>query len=176
MPDEQVTNKAKLLAILVEAYRAEYDDLSKIWSGLDTKAQGNVTICGIFVAGVLAFVRDVSHGTPLDRLVFITLALICLVASILASIRALRISEVRSAPMGIELDGMVNDLTALDTVEDERMEFFLHDHAKLWLETNSEIQKLNDGKAYWVEWSQVLITAAILLATAFIVLVIWEKT
>jgi hypothetical protein len=47
-----------LLRDALDAYQKEYRELIDKWRNLEGKAQGVVTVSGIFLAGMFAFIRN----------------------------------------------------------------------------------------------------------------------
>ena len=76
---------------ILDSLRAEYRELSETWRHIESKAQGAVTILGIFLAGVFAFIRLLPEdATPVEKW-FLVAALALLAFSIVCAVLALRI-------------------------------------------------------------------------------------
>jgi len=58
------TPREKAAAEIIAAYESEFDRLEDTWKGLETKAQGTITVAGVFIGFVLAFAKDLSTTTP----------------------------------------------------------------------------------------------------------------
>src|SRR5712664_36470 len=107
-------NKAEakdfLCQTALEAFREDYEKLTDTWRTLENKAQGNVAIAGIFIAGAFAFIREISKGTHLYEKILLLLALISLVMAVILSIWTLRIRLVAVPLLGKNVHRLVNDL------------------------------------------------------------------
>ena len=85
---------------LFDSYRDEYKEISDIWRGLETKAQGNIAIAGIFIAGAFAFIAKPETGIHWLEKQFLIASLVFLVISVVSSVLVLKVREVYFPPMG----------------------------------------------------------------------------
>jgi hypothetical protein len=151
------------LTSALEAFRAEYADLSDTWRQLEAKAQGTVAIAGIFLAAAYAFVRDLRAATSSGLLrIGIALAVLLFLASVVLAVLALRVREVQAPPVGDTLRELAEDLMQVSPADrGERMPDFLRDQMRLWPETNADLRKQTEAKAGQVRWAQRLLLFAI---------------
>lgn len=152
-----------LLGEAVNAYKAEYRDLSDTWRQIETKAQGSGSIAGIFVAAAFAWARDLpAQFMPWQRVVLCA-GIGLLIVAVAFSLAGLRIRRVAPPPVGESIREMVKDLLR-NMKENERKKramAFLNDQMTLWSNSNQEMLTANNGKANWVAVSQCALLAAI---------------
>ena len=152
----------ELLQSTLSAYTEEYRELNDTWKYLDNKAQGNIAVSGIFLAGVFAFVRALSATSALYEKEFLTGAVITLLLSVACAILVLRIRKFRGAPLGDTLNRLIQDLLgSKETGSTERFDNFLQDQVKMWSRVNKQLHSVNQSKATYLFWSQVFLLVAI---------------
>src|SRR6266852_3037846 len=93
--DEALKIRTSWSEAVLDTYRKEYAELSDVWKGIDTKAQGTATIAGVFVAAAFTFAKDLT-GNKLDNLGrwLLAVAIFLLIVSIAFSVFALKMREV----------------------------------------------------------------------------------
>ncbi len=74
-----------LPALALQAHRDDFDELEDTWQRVDAKAQGAATIAGVFLAAVLAFVRELDALNYFNKWL-LTGGIVLLVASIAAAV------------------------------------------------------------------------------------------
>ena len=151
---------------LLTSCRDEYKDRSDIWRGLETKAQGNIAIAGIFIAGVFAFLRDVSGSADLVERALLGLTVITLVGSVVLSVRALRVQDAPPPPMAAAIQPIWEHLDMANHDLRNRLWTFLRDYSDLWCSANAEMKRLIGLKASHVSKAQALMVIAVLLVAA----------
>jgi hypothetical protein len=162
----------QLLSATLDTFKSEYEELSEVWRNLDAKAQGNVAVCGIFVAGILAFISD-AQGHSCCQKILLSSTIACLSICVVIAVLVLRVREVVAAPMGERLAELVNDLAAAGDFDDVRFLNFLADQARLWRDANDQVREVNHKKADCLFASQCLLVIAIGLAITTILFKLW---
>ncbi|PYQ28268.1 MAG: hypothetical protein DMF56_15745 [Acidobacteria bacterium] len=155
---------------LREAYREEFKNIVEAWKTLETKAQGVITVCGIFVAAAFAHLRDASLLATSTRLV-VSVVLALLIGSILFALQSLQLRPVTLPPLGTFLRQGVHDVTRQGdaSIADLARRFDIEIEAA-WEETIQAIVRLNIRKARGVTAAQILAVAAVLAAGASTIL------
>jgi hypothetical protein len=86
----------------VNAYKYEYDKILANWTGIETKAQTTITIAGIFIAALVAFLHDAASQIDRQR-GFLFVAAIFLLGAVMAASFVLLLKEVPRPPQGNKL-------------------------------------------------------------------------
>jgi hypothetical protein len=159
--------RESLRASTIAAYQEQYKDLMDTWKGLETKSQGNIAIAGIFIAGSFAIMKDILPLLhTVERLIF-SIALGCLVVSIILSILSLQVREVVEPPLGdkqYDLGRLL--ITALNENEfKEQISNALNTQILWWQEAITKAKTVFLLKAGYLRWAQLLIMAAVILIT-----------
>jgi len=165
--------RESLLKTALDAYRDEYEKMAEIWRGLEGKAQGNIAIAGIFIAGAFAFVRDIIRASPNYQKYIFVVALVLLVFSVFYSLLALRTRSVQSPPGGEIASQLVGDLLPRINDKDfeDRMPAFIRDQIEGWKPCVEEVRKANEDKAAYLWVAQRALIAAILLVAALTIII-----
>jgi hypothetical protein len=161
----------------LDAFKAEYSDLSDTWRHLDGKAQGTAATAGIFLAAAFAFVRSFSEGqVPTGSRPALVIANVLLVASVILAVLALRIREVTAAPFGDRLEELTNDLMRIKNNEERRSRAsdFIREQIEMWRRVNNEMSAENERKACLILTSQVLLLLAVLSVASITVAILLE--
>jgi len=154
---------------LLDSYKDLHSELSEIWRDLDRKAQGVITVCGIFLAGMIAFIRTMLDTASLDDKQLLTASASLLILSIVFALRTLWIREVPAAPFGESLEKRVNGLfDNKDGFTEEAIQFFERDIIKDWKYTTANLHIANDSKAMSLVISQWLLLGAVIAVVLFI--------
>jgi hypothetical protein len=107
--------KESFLDKALDAYELSYKELAANWRSLEVKAQGNITVAGIFIAAAFAFLQRIQPELrTVDKMV-LGVALVFLVASVLLAVRVLL---VKSVPAPIFGDMIVRFATSLYRADD----------------------------------------------------------
>ena len=163
MPDQQ-SARDQLLAGALQSYRDEYKELSDTWRHVEGKAQGTITVAGIFLAAAFAFVRDLTGaGTGLLEKSILAVAVGLLTATVILAVLSLRVREVVAPPLGENLDELITDLSSVRDAEEiaERLPRFVGDQLSMWRSANEEVDRLTKSKAGLVALAQKLLLVAI---------------
>ena len=133
MPEDDI--RLSLEKEALEAYKEEYKDLLASFQGMDTKAQGVVAIAGIFIGGLFAFLNSSSFTRTTPAILFMLVAIIVLVGSVLLAILVLRVRDTAGVPPGQHTSQILDDLLALG-LEDNALKAslpgFYGDKSRAW--------------------------------------------
>lgn len=147
---------------LLDAYRDEYKELAATWRTLETKAQGNIAIAGIFIAGIFVFLRDgVENFTTLEKSLLAGGASL-FVSSIVSAVFVLMVTETRFPSMKngermfIDVLGIQEEARLL-----EYMPGFVNEQANFWLKTRNGINRVIRKKARYLVAAQALLLIGI---------------
>ncbi len=159
--------KEQLLASALEAYRQEYKELSESWRSLETKAQGGMAVAGVFIAGVLAFVREIAGAkATVAETWLLVLSTIALVATVCAALLVLAVRRAPLPPLGAKFHELVTDLLAVgdETELEARAPLLIGDQIRLWKQVNEPLARMLQSKAFRLIVSQWCLFVAIVLA------------
>lgn len=78
--------RESLRKVTLDAYRDEYNQDTETWRSLETKAQGNIAVAGIFIAGSLAYLTKSDLRLEHHEEIFLLIAIVCLIVSVILSI------------------------------------------------------------------------------------------
>ena len=172
---ETDNQKAQLLQDTLNSYKEDHRELSEIWRNLDSKSQGVITVNGIFLAGMFAFIRGLSQSATCNEKWLLTISAALLILSVVLALVALWVRSVPGAPLGESLQTLVDDILAAEDVpEPEKLNDFMRDHARMWKSTNIEIQKTNELKALFLMWSQGILMLSISVIVIFMLIKVWS--
>jgi hypothetical protein len=132
---------------------------------MDGKAQGTITIAGVFLAAVFATVRAVAEGVATLDKVLIALAVLLLGISVVFAGLALRVRAIPAGPPGDEVQRAIEDI--VDARADEQDECriqFLRSQIIAWAECARTLVHANAAKARHVKWAQGLLFVGIACA------------
>lgn len=167
----------KQAALREKAIAASYDEYKERigeWRALDTKAQGNITIAGIFVAAAVAYLTKFERPGLGERF-FLLWAVIFLVICIILSVASLIIRKVPPHYLGGFMREMVEDLEGV--TEEERRVYtprLYTEHARLWDSTSKRLADSNRVKGQCLLASQGSLLLAIGSAAALVMLKIFS--
>ncbi|HKG13344.1 MAG TPA: hypothetical protein VKB12_08390 [Pyrinomonadaceae bacterium] len=129
-----VAKKDALRACVLTSYQEAYKERTDNWKSLETKAQGSITIAGIFIAGAFAYIDKSATTMSMHQQFLAITAVASLVASVLLAVYALKIQEVLPPPYGNFVKANVERfLEVTDEAElRERVEYFDYDMISQW--------------------------------------------
>jgi len=154
--------KDSLRQLVIDAYRDEHGERIANWRNVETKAQGNVAVAGIFIAGVFAFITKSGEALTHYENFILLIAVLFLISSVIFSILVLQIRTIPEAPLGSFLDYTVKRLLPLDPDEFfERVSTFNAEHSKEWRTVTNETIKILQLKADRLWIAQRLLVIAI---------------
>jgi hypothetical protein len=146
---------------LIESYREQYKERWEVWRNLEAKAQGTVTIAGIFIGGVFAFIRESSNATILDR-AGLGLTVVALILAVIWSVRVLLIRHAPTAPNGDAIAYMFWDMLEGSDAEMLRdFKLFVRGYTRAWADVNAKLSLMNEDKAKFLGRSQRMLGAAV---------------
>lgn len=162
----------ELSRVALDAQKEEYRELIEMWKGIETKAQGNIAIAGIFFAGLALFLR---HGqadliSPIQAILIATV--VALVSSVIFSMLALYVSGVAAPPVGDNVNTLVHDLRQVDdqTELNLRYPLFFLDQLREWRIANPLVEGVCRRKASRLLMAQYLLLAAIVGVSSLLIL------
>lgn len=164
-----------LIRDALDGYKEEYRELSETWRSHDAKAQGTIAISGIFLAGMLAFVRTLTQTAAHTEKCLLTATAVLLTLSIICCLLVLWIRNVTSAPLGESLAALVKDLLrGEDGIAPEGLLNYCHDQAEMWNRTNQDVEIVNKKKVRHLINAQVLLLLAIGCAGIVTLMEVWN--
>ncbi|MEM1225896.1 MAG: hypothetical protein AAGJ40_09365 [Planctomycetota bacterium] len=166
-----------LLREVIESYREHYSDLCDSWRDTERKAQGTIAICGIFLAGVLAFTRLFveSDGSSVATKIVLTGSILLLGTSVAMALWSMIVRRTRNPPFAGDFGEMVSDIISHNDVTDpERVENLYHDTLTSWRSANQSIEESNETKANWVLGAQLVLFLGLALAISIPVHSVWN--
>jgi hypothetical protein len=161
---------------VIESFFDEYKELAATGRDLDGKAQGTVTIAGIFIAAIFAYLRDLGTTTSDQEKVFLTIAVVCLIVSVVLSILALRIRKVAFLPLGEFTATFLRDLHSVDDEAEvvERSSRFFDDQVAAWGDVKKDGIASNKLKGAFLWSAQVFVVMAVLSASVLVMIRIYK--
>lgn len=175
------SSRSELLERTLQSCADEYKDKGLTFSNLDTKAQNTITIDGVFLAAVFAFLQ----GDNLTKficlggtyaIIFLGFSIILLLSSALFCLYTMKIRKI-VAPLESEaLDQMVQHILSVDPSEftDTTAENFLRDQISVWKEVLIDMSKNNLDKAKAVLIGQILLTSAIVIIAILLLVILYR--
>lgn len=163
--------KESVRQTVLDYYREECRDLIDNWHGLEVKAQGTAAVAGIFIAGALAYLREMDSEFHVLARVFIVLTLLLLIVSVVYSILALSTQKKEAPPMGDYVLTLANDVLQLEDEQiSERLPGFFNAQMDGWKKVRDEAEHLIAKKARYFRWAQgcVLVASIIIAVLALI--------
>lgn len=173
--------KNELLQKIVDDTKEYYSDLQGTWADVERKAQGNVAICGIFLAAVLAYIRQTqvgAHGNAASVCEIepwlISAAVISLAVSVALSLYVLWVRDVVPPPVASETRRFATDIIEADGSSNSTMRTnLIHDTITTWDITNASMIAANETKAIWLMRSQWALAIGVIAATIITMKAIW---
>ena len=155
-------------------YKDEHKLLVDTWNSIDGKAQGVIAISGIFLAGILAFIRTLTENTSCCELLFITIAIIFLTLSVISSLAALWGRKTLLPMQGEVVDEMVKDLFVAKVNESEEAIINFHNEIlEMQKEANKSINNHIFNKSLCLFFAQILLTLAVLSSSVVALIRLW---
>lgn len=167
--------RERLVHDALDSYKNEHRELFETWRSLDSKAQGAITVSGIFLAGILGFIRTLTEATGPTEKWLLTATALLLTLSIIFSLWVLWVRTVERSPLGDALDTLVKDLLETDDdIRPEQLVNYCRDHAGMWSETNRDVDNKNSQKAGRLIMAQVMLALAIVCAATVTLMEVWN--
>jgi hypothetical protein len=147
----------------------EYKELTGAWRNLDAKAQGNITVAGIFIAGAFAYLTKFTQPGIAEAGIFFLTVLFLMVCVVL-SVLVLRVSEVPPHYLGGFMRYMVRALEGKTNEEFQvHLPLYHNEHAAHWNESSEKLIVANESKGKLLWAAQVFLIAAILSVALLVV-------
>ncbi|MET0645053.1 MAG: hypothetical protein ABW208_00445 [Pyrinomonadaceae bacterium] len=162
--DDAEEKQAELREKALEASYDEYKELTTAWRTLDTKAQGNITTAGIFVAASIAYLTK-FNPPGLGERVLLLYTVTFLVSCVVLSLLALLVREVAPHYLGDFRRKTVNDMageTGAD-FQDGLLRLY-NEQADLWESTRLKLVRANKTKGDFLWLAQGSLLLAIFWA------------
>jgi esterase/lipase len=159
----------QLVRETLDAYRAEYKERSEDFKNLDVKAQGTITVCGIFLAGVIALLKDLSSKVTQDQRLLIICIAVMLSSSVICCMTALLVRRIIAVPQASDQDKLVDLFLKIQTPSDTQVANHIRDQYSLWADANTELLRANESKAGRLTVGQVMLVLAILASAVLII-------
>ena len=162
--------------LLLGHAQKEYEDLCNTWRDLERKAQGNIAIAGIFLAGTTLALRVLESPTTVQKTT-IMISLLLLSLSIIQSIRVLFTKEVSAMEDSTEVRVAAEDIfnTYSDQEAKEKIRRFVLKRLVQWEFVNQDVHRVNGIKANILSSAQRLLMASILVVVFLLVLATYYK-
>lgn len=175
---EKNVEEAKLLVYKggLESYKTHYELLVKVATVLDSKAQTTITIAGIFIAAMFAFVRDLKT-LELQHVekYWLFATVILLILSILSSVIVFLLRP-QTLPSGADMEEVISDLEKFNSDDVFFKERFnvLHQQMSVWKKPIISIKDSNNSKVKYLWSAQTLLLLAIISAGLLTVYIIFK--
>ncbi len=171
-------SESKLLESVVDACKEEHSELWTNWRHLDSKAQGTITVAGVFLAAAFAFVRTLSvWKMDLGCQIMLVGSLTCLISTVVISVVAIRVRAVTGPPLGQLLQKTVRDL--LNVTDEKEMPAryrnHLNDQLNAWSQTIEDVRTQNSRKAKLLNAAHIVLLLAISLVAMMTGLLIFTQ-
>lgn len=140
----------------------EYEDLAATWRDIERKAQGNIAIAGIFLAGVSLVYRSVvSPSSNLDFEFF--MSVLILSTSAVCAVIVLLVEDMDCIEDTEEIRGEIEHIlkTYPSNIPKDRYRQFFSTRESAWLRVNNGLHNENMKKASWLTWAQRTLIAGI---------------
>jgi len=155
------------------SYEKEYQELINVWNEIDKKSQNIISVCGIFIAAVFAFVKQVSEYSLMLEKVLIIIVLLSIIITIGFCLYVLRIIYIPKPPYGDVINEIVSDLSKVgESNLKKRTTNYIRDKIFLWKEVNNTISDKLKVKTKHLTIAQVFLVFSIInmfLITVFII-------
>lgn len=173
-PDKAAEAHKELHEKALEASYDEYKELTAAWRSLDTKAQGNITVAGIFVAASVAYLTKFDR-LGLDERVILLFTVVFLIVCVALSLIVLYVREMPPHYLGGFMRKVAADLKG---ASEEKLKAYLPavytTHANLWDTSSEELIRANKRKGEFLWLAQVSLIVAIAMAAMLVVLKIFS--
>lgn len=166
--NDEVIEKLKeprkiLLTELLNTERSAYGRADGVWRALDSKAQGTVTIAGVFIAIGFAYVKDIREAkinfSEIEA-VGLAVALSFFLLSVVLSLWVLWVRSKVAMPDG-ESDCLRMILDADEAELDECTQRYRHDLAGIWKRASANLKQHNSTKGKLLFYAQLALLLAI---------------
>lgn len=147
----------------------DYKELTGTWRYLDTKAQVNIAIAGVFIAAAFTYLTRLTPA-GLAEVLLLFLTVLSLVVCVFISVLALRVQDAPSPVLGDFLRRQVADLEGKSDEEFRAsLPSFYKERADLWNRPTEQLSATlrRQGSLLW--GAQVFLVVAILSAAILVI-------
>jgi ABC-type multidrug transport system fused ATPase/permease subunit len=157
--------------IVLEAFKEEYKEIGESWKSIETKAQGNIAIAGIFIAGAFGFLKDILPQMDYVEKWAFVLIIGFLVVSVLLSIISLQVRTVPEPPLGKKLNPIGKDLidNLVEATYKEQLGRFINEYIILWQDYVTQAKKKYSCKSKYLVVAQWFVLVAVIVIALLIV-------
>ena len=153
----------------LEVCQKDYERRKDVSKTLEGKAQSNITVAGIFIAAIFAFIRDVNalNLNPVGKCVLVA-AIVLLIASVLCSVCVFILTITRQPLTGAQLHNTVTDLVSRATAADIEKNLsvfkitFVSMQIEGWVKSVDSIARANNWKTFFLISAHVFLLFAML--------------
>lgn len=155
--------KESLRKSAIDAYRDEYKEYANFWRNLEAKAQGNITVTGIFIGGIFVLITKSESRISEPERFFLLLSIGLLFLSVIFSVLVLKTRNIPAPPLGSFMDYSVKRLLEVEDADfHERVRRFNNDYFNKWQGVTTQMVKALRLKASRLWAAQILLMVAIL--------------
>lgn len=150
------TQKAHLLQFALDAAIRHHAELWDAWKVVEAKAQTTLTVGGVLIAGVAAYVtQSVSPHTLCEKL-SLSVLLLVLIVSTAMGVAAILVKDTSSPHLGQAALEEVDQLIAKSLPDTwlDSYERLVRDTTQRWVQSNEEVESALNVKAARLAWSQ----------------------
>jgi hypothetical protein len=160
--------------LLLSHAKDEYDEHSSIWRDLDRKAQGNIAICGIFMAGVTVIFRVVFDPDVFTKALLTASFIFPAVAAFL-SIKVMQVVEVQAIEGASDIAKASKEIFDCDenNKAKEKLRLFVTTRIEAWVSVTEDVAKANKEKAHFLAMAQSLLRAGVFSSGFLLCYVLW---
>lgn len=162
--------------LLLTHAKDEYDELSGIWRDLERKAQANIAIAGVFIAGTSVAFRVIETPDIMSKgLLIASIALLATAA--LISIFVLEVIEVQI----IEEASNVSEASKVIFEKDcnhaaqEKLREFVTLRIEAWVSASKDVSLANAKKAHHLANAQAFLRAAVITTSLLLGYAAWTS-
>ena len=157
-----VNPRGELFKSVLDGYRVQYAELYQTWRSVDTKAQGNVAIAGIFLAALFVFVRDIAPAALWWQKTLLVVSGCALTFSVLLALLVLEL-RTRWSPHARNIETLARDLADLSDESEvrSRLPEFASEQIEGWRNSVSDMDQIVKEKATKLYLAQVLLALGV---------------
>jgi hypothetical protein len=146
----------------------DYHLVTTTYAALDSKAQATFGVSGLFIAGTVALLNNITAPTEvfLWTIALVVLTYGLLVSAVVASLVALKVREVATPMDSAAMTTMTLDVIDLPDEEltaEVRANWY-RDQLREWKRVIEEVESVNSSKARWLGSAQVMLIIAVICA------------
>ncbi len=175
---DSTKERGELLGMCLERARYEYAELADNWKVLDGKAEKTIGIAGVFLAALLAFLKDAMiNDGDLFAKVLATGLIVALAIALVNSFMALRIQDATMPPdpkaLWDDVKPFVQDASSSAERCGQLRREWTEGQLEAWLEANADLDGKNNSKARHIASAHQAVGAAAALSALLVLTKIW---